>query len=120
MENLSVIDCDRYLLFEFSGPFDVIAGKQVVDEMLKACAEYGRNKCVLDCRAMTGPMPLMARFEVIEYGQRLRGKVAQLAMVGLPGTMLPDRFVENVAVNRGVNLRLFSDLDEAVAWLGAL
>ena len=57
---------------------------------------------------------------MITYGQKLRGKIARLAMIGLPETILQDRFVENVAVNRGVNLRLFTGMDEAVAWLEAL
>lgn len=31
--------------------------------------------------------------------------------------MLPDNFVENVAVNRGINLKIFTDANEAIDWL---
>jgi hypothetical protein len=31
--------------------------------------------------------------------------------------MFPDNFVENVAVNRGINLKLFTDVDKAIVWL---
>lgn len=31
--------------------------------------------------------------------------------------MFPDNFVENVAVNRGINLKIFTDLEKAIDWL---
>jgi hypothetical protein len=31
--------------------------------------------------------------------------------------VLPDNFVENVAVNRGMIMKIFTDFDEAEAWL---
>lgn len=38
-------------------------------------------------------------------------------MVGLEGMMLPDRFIENVAYNRGTNLKIFTEISQTVTWL---
>jgi len=46
-------------------------------------------------------MPIMDRFEVAEYGATKRQELRQLALVNRRDVVLPDNFVENVAVNRG-------------------
>lgn len=43
--------------------------------------------------------------------------IAKLAMLNRPDVILPDNFVENVAVNRGANVKVFTDLENAVRWL---
>ena len=52
-----------------------------------------------------------------KYGVRMIAFISKFALVGRKDQMFPDSFVENVTVNRGVNLKLFSDLEKAVNWL---
>ncbi len=41
------------------------------------------------------------------------GKVSKLALVGDIKMVLPDRFAETVAVNRGINLKVFGLLNQS-------
>jgi hypothetical protein len=38
-------------------------------------------------------------------------------MIGTKSYVLPDRFLENVASNLGVDVKVFLDTDEALKWL---
>jgi hypothetical protein len=116
-ELLSITDKRSYLLVEFFGEFSVEAGKQCVDRMAEACEEQGRSKVLFDCRRISGNMPVMDRFEVVEYGATKLLKLIQLALLNREDVVLPDNFVENVAVNRGMNMKIFTDFDEAELWL---
>ena len=66
---------------------------------------------------MTGEIQIFGSFMVAEYGVKMIGIISKTALVGREDQMLSDNFVENVAVNRGVNLKLFTDADEAIDWL---
>jgi len=116
-EPLSILDKGPYLLVEFFGEFSAAAGKRCVDTMVAACEQHGRSKVLLDCRRMTGDMPITARFEVAEYGASKRDRLRRFALLGREDMVLPANFVENVAVNRGMIMKIFTDFDEAEAWL---
>ena len=106
----------NYLLVEFTGEFGVESGKRVVDAMLTASKQCNRDRVVLDCRKMTGKMPLFAKFEVAVYGGKVVGTISRLAIIGRPELIEPDRFVSTVAKNRGVNVEIFSEYDKGVSW----
>ena len=115
--SLSIVDQGEYLLAEFSGDFSVDAGKQCIDAMTNASIEKHQSKVLLDCRKISGNMPIIDRFEVAAYAAKTRKMIAKLAMLNRPDVILPDNFVENVAVNRGANVKVFTDLENAVHWL---
>lgn len=112
-----ITDKGCYLLAEFSEQFSVASGKQCIDSMVEACDDRGCSKVLLDCRNISGAMPVADRFQVAMYGATKRRQIRQLALLNREDVMLPDNFVENVAVNRGMNMKIFTDLDEAVLWL---
>jgi hypothetical protein len=116
-EPLSIIDKGSYLLVEFFGEFSVNAGKQCVDRMVEACEKHRRSRVLLDCRRMTGKLGVFDRFEVTEYGASKRDQLMRFALLNRKDVVLPDNFVENVAVNRGMNMKVFTDFDEAEHWL---
>ena len=116
-ETMSTSDKGSYLLVEFFGEFSVEAGKQCVDRMVEACKEHSKSKVLLDCRKMTGAMPILDRYLVADYGASKGRLLMQLALLNREGVPLPDNFVENVAVNRGMNMKVFTDHDEALYWL---
>jgi hypothetical protein len=115
--SLRIIDQGEYLLAEFSGDFSVEAGKQCIDAMTNASLEKHKSKVLLDCRKISGHMPVIDRFEVAAYAATTRKVIARLAMLNRPDVILPDNFVENVAVNRGANVKVFTDFENAVRWL---
>ena len=116
-ESLSIVDKGKYLLAEFFGEFSVEAGKQCVDRMADACEQYGRSRVLLDCRRMSGSMPVIDRYQVAEYGTSKRDVFRRFALLNREDVVLPDNFVENVAVNRGMVMRVFTDFDQAEHWL---
>jgi hypothetical protein len=116
-QEFTISDQGPYLLTDFCGEFSAAAGKRCIDGMREAAIASGRRKVLLDCRTMTGDMPIIARFQVAEYSQKTRGAIDRIALVNRPEVVLPDNFVENVAVNRGVNLKIFTDFDQAERWL---
>lgn len=116
-ETLSIIDRGSYLLVEFFGEFGVETGKQCVDRMAEACERYCRSKVLLDCRRIKGKLPLFERFQVAEYGATKRRQIRRFALLNRQDILLPDNFVENVVVNRGIRMKIFTDFDEAEVWL---
>jgi len=119
-ESMSISNKDSYLLVEFFGEFSVEAGKQCVDRMVEATETYKRSRVLLDCRRMTGSMPIIDRFLVAEYGALKGRSQMQLALLGSKEAVLPDNFVENVAVNRGMEMKVFTDINKAALWLCSL
>ncbi len=116
-EHLTIVDKGSYVLVEFRGEFSVAAGMRCVDAMAEACEKVGQSRALLDCRGMTGDLPVIDRFKVAEYGSSKQPQLKQLALVNREDVVLADNFVENVASNRGLNTRIFTDMTEAQRWL---
>lgn len=116
-KDLTISDRSDFLLTEFFGEFSIEAGKRCIDAMKEASQKSQHPKVLLDCRKMTGSMPIMARYEVAVYAETAREVISKIALVNRPEVILSDGFVENVAVNRGVGVKIFTDFDEAVRWL---
>jgi len=66
---------------------------------------------------MTGKLSVIDRYRAIVYGQNMIGKVSKLALVGDIKMVLPDRFAETVAVNHGINLKVFAETKRAIHWI---
>jgi hypothetical protein len=58
----------------------------------------------------------MERFELAMQAVKLFQNKGKYALVYRKEEI--NRFAENVGVNRGLNARIFSDMDEAMQWLG--
>ena len=117
MEGLRIIQKEAYVRFDYTGEFSKTAGEQCVDAMVEARSQFRLPKALLDCRKMTGEIQILESFMVAQYGGKMRGFLSKTALVGREDQMFPDNFVENVAVNRGVNLKIFTDIEEAIDWL---
>lgn len=117
IEGLRIIQKEAYIRFDYAGEFSEVMGKQCIDAMVEACSQVQISKALLDCRNMTGEIQIFSSFMVAKYGVKMRGIISKTALVCREDQMLPDNFVETVAVNRGVNLKIFTDADEAIDWL---
>jgi hypothetical protein len=116
-DDLHIIQGEGYLHIEFAGEFSIPAAKRSVDTMMDACMKMSCTKVLFDCRCMTGSLSTMDRYDVAQYGSDKIDHIIRVAMLGRDDQILPDKFFENVAVNRGLTLKVFTDIDEAVAWL---
>ena len=117
IEGLRMIQEEAYIRFDYTGEFTEVMGKKCIDAMVEACSQVQLSKALLDCRKMIGEIQTLESFMVADYGGKMRGFLSKMALVGREDQMLLDSFVENVAVNRGVNLKIFTDIEEAIDWL---
>ena len=106
------------------GNFDLAAAENEFDEILYEAVRIGAANVLIDGQQMTGKPGDFERFlygefvtnttlEVMkEYHTHLR-----FAYVLHEPLRDPERFGENVAVNRGMDVKAFEDPNEAIQWL---
>jgi hypothetical protein len=109
------------------GEFSLEEARRTFLEMLEAVALHKVRKVLFDGRALAGEPMTMERFY---YGEFAARSVANFASRGVsPATRFayvleepmldPERFGETVALNRGMRVRAFDNLEPARAWLDA-
>lgn len=89
-------------------------------DVLRACTEEGNSRVLVDVRQMTGRLNRVDAYDVtvLEFPKiQSAGILKMTAIVDLEEYRDRFRFFETVAINRGFNLRIFGDPDEAVIWL---
>jgi hypothetical protein len=116
-DNIEIIRQGDYLHVTFSGAFSFAAAKCSIDAIVNACEEERCSSVLFDCRPMTGEMSIVDRYEIGQHGARIVPPGIKIAMLGREDQILPDKFLETVADNRGLILRVFSDENEATEWL---
>ena len=117
---------DREMLYvTLSGKFKLAEALSDFLEVLEAIEEKQNTKVVIDGRQLSGEPLTIERFL---YGEFVAEAVKRLG-VGTPPVFAyvlhepvldPMRFGETVALNRGMNLKVFDDYDLAIGWLGSV
>jgi hypothetical protein len=108
------------------GKFSLEEAKRTFVEMLEAVALHKTKKVLFDGRELTGKPEIMERFY---YGEFAAETVANFADRGVsPATRFayvlkepvldPRRIGEIVATNRGMFVKAFDSLEDALEWLG--
>jgi hypothetical protein len=107
-----------------TGEFSLENSKRNFLETLQVLREYRLPKVLFDGSKLTGEPTTMDRFH---YGEFIasefnkfviaEGFVPRFAYVIAPPVIDPQRFGENVAVNRGMNARIFDNFSDAYQWL---
>lgn len=104
-----------YVYFEYPGEYNF---KQVLDmlkEINRVIAEENAGKVLVYFQNVAHEVTMTDRFNLAVQGAASLRSSVHIACVFNTKTL--DRFAENVAVNRGLNVRLFNDMQEALAWL---
>ena len=126
--HLEIARQENYLSASITGECSLSEAKDHFKQILDACVEYKLSRALVDVRTITIllPMTITKRFEFAEFLARaywegpireLRG--FRLACVGNPAHVDPGGFGETVARNRGVNVKITTNMDEALAWIQA-
>jgi hypothetical protein len=108
----------EYLLAEARESYSFEHFRSMIHEVAKFCSEDGLHKVVVDLRDSEGDPSTIDRYllgnEIAAVWQyRVRG-------AGVAGKQSINFLMENVAVNRGANVKAFSDMQAALAWLGVI
>ena len=90
------------------------------NDILTACVEHNTKKILVDVRQLEGRLRSIDSYELFSrHAPKIRDLniITRNAIVDLEEFGSSYNFLETVAVNRGFNSRVFTDLDEAVKWL---
>jgi len=95
-------------------------------EILDAIAQHKREKVLFDGRGVWGELTTMQRFyygefvaeAVAAFAQRGRRRAPMFAYVLKEPVLDPQRFGESVATNRGMKVKAFDNMEDALGWLG--
>ncbi|MBN2390526.1 MAG: STAS/SEC14 domain-containing protein [Anaerolineae bacterium] len=113
--DFSVEDADGYLMVRVQGEWTADEFGQVMREAANIAQQRGFTRILGDARELAAPKTEFARFQAGQQAVKYFGFDFKVAVVYAEEFI--NKFAENVAVNRGVNLRIYSSLDEAVSWL---
>jgi len=108
-----------------TGEFSQIEAKRTFIEMLDAVALNKAGKVLLDGRRLAGNPKFMERFyygkfaaqTVMEYTVRGVSGITQFAYILEVPMLDAERFGEKVARSRGMNVKVFDNLEDAYEWL---
>lgn len=88
-------------------------GLAIKDEALR----LGTNKILCDERELVYALGTFNTYESAEFIATHVPKIARIAIVCSPSNMSEAQFYETVVVNRGLELRVFTQIDKAQGWL---
>jgi hypothetical protein len=114
-----------FLLAVAGGNFSLADAKRTFVEMLEAVARARVRKVLFDGRGLTGNPKSMERFyygtfaaeAVMRYAEHGVSRATQFAYVVIPPVLDSRRFGETVAMNRGMHVKAFDNIDDARRWL---
>jgi len=105
------------LFVEISGVFDRVKAKELMRQVFQSTQSQSLSRILVDIRNMAGPIPTMARFEMARFLATEQKAVLRVAVLKLPEQVPDDKFFENVAGNRGIPVKVTTDLEKALDWL---
>jgi len=117
---LEIIKEPNYLLTNIKGNRTTETVKEVTKEILEACIKYQYSKVLIDIREFSNRIGnTMNIFDLAsqELPDIIQKKIKKVAIVDLEGFEEDKRFFETVALNRGHNVKIFTDLNKAQEWL---
>jgi hypothetical protein len=89
-------------------------------DVLEACVKERVKKVLIDVRELQGRLLPKDSYDIAaKHFPKIRDPnvITQAALVDLEEFRDQYRFFENVAVNRGFNLRIFPNVEDALQWL---
>lgn len=93
---------------------DMLEGRRQVGLKMQ---ETGYSKMLVDVRDVVPERNTMDTFEISSTHDRDLPNDFKLAILDSASAFKNAKFSENVAINRGFNIRAFQDEAEAIAWL---
>jgi hypothetical protein len=113
---------DKYILIKLKGEFSLTEVKNKYKYVIDTAVEYNKSRLLVDIYEVTGTMSFIERFEIsaflaLYYIQHAAGKIYRVAFMGNEPLVDKGRFGETVAKNRGLNVRVFTNKEDAIAWI---
>ena len=105
-----------YIYVKYSEPYQLQKFVTISKQVYNICLAEKYNKILVDISSMPGKVKPMERFKIGVEGALIFRNIVKISVLYRAEEI--DKFAETVGVNRGLNGRIFSDMDEALTWLG--
>jgi hypothetical protein len=115
------------LVVKLTGEFNLDEAQNSFLHLLENVKRENTDKVLVDGTALTGEPETFQRFlygafaamAVSDFNQQPNPRMLKFAYALKPPMLDPERFGENVAVNRGMNVKTFENVQEAKDWLAS-
>ena len=113
-----------YIQMIFEGDSETsFTNEALIKQIIEVYVAHKATKILVDLRKVTGDRTTMQRFELgvlaadkyHEIQSKLNLPNCFFAAVGNEPIVDPNRFAETVAVNRGLNIKVFTEMDKAIS-----
>lgn len=113
-------NCGEYAFVTLGGVRTPEALMEAGTAIISYCLEHSLSRLLIDVRAASGSLDTLEIYEVAGHGIASRENARQVvrsAILDRTENLERVRFFETVAMNRGINVRVFDDRTEAESWL---
>lgn len=111
---------ENYVYIQCQGIYNGSDLMALFDEVLQIPGRTDREVVLVDVQDIGGDHPTtMERYQIGVFIAEHNYLGVCIVVVGKEPYVDPRRFGETVAVNRGARGKVFTDIDEAVAWIDA-
>jgi hypothetical protein len=116
--NIKVINTRDFIKSTATGVLDLAASKHALLEIISQIERPGEYELLIDTREAQAVLSVI---DVFELGEALANEPSlRRSRIGILAPMSDAdqaAFFETVAVNRGVNIKAFTDFERAITWL---
>lgn len=117
-EPWQIEDTGQFLYMRVTGAYGGVPfADNAINLIAERCKAARRWRVLIDLTPMQGAVSNFDRFMLGQQAAKMWGRRIKVAVITNAETV--NRFFENVAVNNGGNVRMFTDREEAVDWLTA-
>jgi hypothetical protein len=110
-----------YLVARASGMRTLANVKAMTQEIFEKVIANHLTKALIDVRELKGQLKILESYQLVtQVFDKLHGRgMTRAAILDRKISPTGEWFLETVARNRGYNLRIFSEHDEALQWLAS-
>jgi hypothetical protein len=113
-----ILNCDGYLKVIASGIDDnLIEVQEYAQAVIEAAHKYQSINILCDERSLTYNLSTFDTFELANFASQYAKFCRKIAIVCNPDCLESGKFYETVSQNRGLIVKVFTELSEAEEWL---
>lgn len=119
--NLEITPEKDHLRVSVNGQFSLMDANGAFVEILEAVAQHKSKKTLVDCTGLNGLPSTTDRFIHSEFAAKALRKCSlagvRFGYIAIHPVLDDQKFGETVAVNRGVNVRTYDNIEDTLRWL---
>ena len=113
---------ENFLLVIASGIYSLIKANNLFKFAIDNGVSQNKSNILIDVINISGSIPFFDRFKYSEFlanyvGMNAATKIIRVAVAGQEPIVHKEKFGETAAVNRGANVRVFTDMNKALIWV---